>query len=296
MCFVTLLSMLWFGLSILSVFSLAVAELTQQHLLNKENAYTERTSAVLTFLVEWLLSIPIVFLFFPVEEIFGWFTLELVLRILAVTSLASVGMIFYLRSFKVRNISFSQIFGTTSVPVSTALGIVFLSEGTSWLKFLGIILILLAIVALNYRNIHLEKNHFFGLLSGVIFGICFFIDKSIVQSINPIIYISWSFFLVPLFAFLFRPREVITSVRQNDIRAFRPIFFSAIGYLLYNIMTFSAYRAGGDVGSVDAINNTAVFLVILFEFGIMRHRHSLVRKLATALVAYIGVMLIGLAG
>lgn len=154
---------------------------------------------------------------------------------------------------------------------------------------------MIAIVALNYKNAHLERNHFFSLISGVLFGICFLFDKSI-QSVEPLVYISWSFFLVAFFCFLFNPREVVKSVQRNRSAALWPVLLSAIGYLLYNVFTFSAYRAGGDVGSVDAINNTTVFLVIAFEFFIMRHRHSLFRKLATGLIAYAGILLLGLSG
>jgi drug/metabolite transporter (DMT)-like permease len=287
--------MSWFTLSLISMFALATAELTQQHLLTKENAVNERTSAVLTFLFEWLLVIPIVLFGYSLKDIIHLLHPSLVIKILAVTFLASVGMIFYLRSFKVKNISFSNIFGSSSVLVSTTLGIIIFSESTSWLKFFGIFLILAAVISLNYKNKHLEKNHFFSLLSGVIFGVCYVLDKSILQELQPLVYIFFSFFLIPIFAFLFNPRSVVSSLKGKTPTILVPICFSGLGYFLYNVMTFSAYRAGGEVGRVDAINNTAVFLVIMFEFVVMRHRHSLWRKLITAGLAYVGVALLGLA-
>ena len=99
-------------------------------------------------------------------------------------------MIYYLRSFKVKNISISTIFIAFSVVVSTTLGIIFFSESLYLYKLLGIALVLLAIVSLNISNFQLEKNHFYGLIAGTMFGITYSIDKYIItDSIQPIIYI-----------------------------------------------------------------------------------------------------------
>lgn len=288
--------MSWFLLALGAVFTLAIAELTQQKLLTKADAaYSPRTSSVLTFLVQWILAIPVVLLCFTQEQVFGWINSTLSLQVLCVTALASIAMVFYLKSFVVKSISFSQIFGTTSVIVSTALGIALFSESTSLVKFAGIALVLLAIVILAYKNTHVEKNNYYALLSGLIFGICFTLDKSITMHVEPVVYVFWSFILVAIFGFLLRPREVVKSVREVGYHGLTPIVISGVGYFLYNILTFSAYRAGGDVGSVDAINNTVVFLVIGFEFLIMRRRHSLWRKLLTALLACLGVAMLGAA-
>lgn len=222
-------------------------------------------------------------------------TPELGLQVLCVTALSSIAMVFYLRSFVVKSISFSQIFGTTSIVVSTTLGIALFSESTSLIKLAGIALVMLAIVLLAYRNVHIEKNHYYALVSGLLFGICFTIDKSVTTHVEPIVYVFWSFILVSVFGFLLRPAEVVRSLRSVGRAGLKPIVVSGVAYFVYNILTFSAYRAGGDVGSVDAINNAVVFLVIGYEFIAMRHRHSLRRKLITAFLACLGVVMIGLA-
>jgi drug/metabolite transporter (DMT)-like permease len=165
--------MLWFILSLLSVFALAAAELVQQYLLNLKNAFNERTSAVLTFLLQSLLVFPII-LFSPYRsQLLTVFDRTIIFKLAAVTAIASVAMIFYLKSFKVKNISFSAIFVSCSVIVSTALGIIFLNESWHILKFIGIALILLAIFFLNYKNVGVEKNNYYGLAAGLMFGISY---------------------------------------------------------------------------------------------------------------------------
>lgn len=286
--------MTWFTLSLMSVFALAAAELTQQHLLNAKNAFNERASAVFTFLFQSLLTLPIIFLFSLQGELLNIFHRDTIFKLFAVSVVGSVAMVFYLKSFKVKNISISTIFVSGSTIVSTTLGIIFLNEGAYLSKFAGIALILLAIIILNVRNASLEKNHYFGLLAGAMFGIAYTLDKSILLKVHPLVYIFWAFFLVALFGFILNPESVINSARGKSARAFKPIIFSGFGYFLYNFFTFFAYRLGGEVGKIDAINNTQVFIIILFEFFILKHSQSIVLKLTTALIAAMGIFVLGM--
>ena len=112
------LKMNWFIFNILAVVALALAELTQQHLLNLKDAYSARTSAVLTFLFQSLLTLPFIFLFGYQSIIFSIFDQSTFLKVLSVTFLSSIAMIFYLKSFTVKNISFSTIFASISVPIT----------------------------------------------------------------------------------------------------------------------------------------------------------------------------------
>lgn len=285
--------MMWFLLALLSVTALAAAELLQQRLLNKQSAVNERASGVLTFLFQALFVLPFVLLTPYGKEFFAVFQPTIFPQLLAVTSIASVGMVFYLRSFKVKNISYSSIFGSFSVVVSTALGIMVFGESTDPMKFIGILFILVAIVLVNYRNVHLEKNHFYSLLSGALFGICFTLDKSILQSVSTPVYMFWTFLGASLFGFLFHPKSVLTSLKGKGFEAYRLIIVSGLCYFAYNALTFTAYTIGGEVGKVDAINNTTVFWIILFEYFILMHKVSIKKKLAAAILAYIGVALLG---
>lgn len=285
--------MSWFILCLLSVFALAIGELTQQHLLKGKNSFNPRASAVLTFLFQFAVTVPLI-LFTPLrDEVFSVFKLNILPQLIVVTIISSLGMIFYLKSFQVKDISLSTIFISSSAIVSTFLGIIFFKESISLIKFLGIFLILISIVSLNFKSKILEKNHLYGLIAAVIFGVAYTLDKSIVSNIDPIIYIFWAFFLVAFFGFLFNPKEVLLSLKGKKITDFKPIVFSGMSYFLYNLFTFKAYVFGGEVGKIDAINNSQIFLIILFEYFILKHKGSIVRKLLTAFVAYIGVGLLG---
>jgi drug/metabolite transporter (DMT)-like permease len=285
---------MWFYLTLLSVIALAAGELVQQHLLNSDKPFTPRTSSVLTFWFQSGVAFLLLLLFGQKGELLTVFEFNLVTKILLVTFLSSISMVLYLKSFRVKNISFSLIFGSFSAVVSTTLGIIFFNESAQSLKFLGIFMILLSIIALNYKNVNLERNHLFGLVAGIIFGILYTVDKSILQTVTPLIYIFYGFFLVGFFGLIVNPGEVIGSLRDKNFRDYQPLFISASCYFLYNFLTMSAYRLGGEVGKIDAINNSEIFLVILFEYFALQHAGSLKRKIITAVIAYVGVFILGL--
>ena len=285
--------MSWFILNFLAVFSIAAAELFQQRILNKEKPLSPRASSVLGYSIQTLMILPFA-LFYHSRDFLGVFSSGCIILFLAVTVVGSFAVIFYLKSLQVENISLSGIFGSFSIAVSTVLGIYFFGESVTWMKFLGIGLILIAILSFNFKNTILEKNHYFGIIAGVLFGICYTLDKGLVENIPPIVYIFWNFLFLAIFAFLANPKEIIDSIKLKLSGVYKLTIATGFFYLLFNVLTFTAYTVGGEVGKVDAINNGQVFLVILFEYFILKHRGSIGRKFIAAAIAFAGILILGI--
>ncbi len=283
----------WFIASIASVGALALAELTQQHILNSKNEIDERVSGVLTFFFQSVLTLPIIYFLGLQGRFFELFHGSVTLNLFAVTLVGTAGTFFYLKSFRVENISYSSIFVSLSAIVSTTLGIIFFNEGVSLIKFIGIGLVLISVISLNISNGAIEKNHLYGLLAGTCFGIMYTLDKSIVTRTHPVLYIFWAFFLVSLLGFFLNAKNTIATVKTLKLNDFLPVFVSGFGYLIYNFCTFIAYNLGGEVGKIDAINNSQIFLIILVEFFIFKQKEGIKRKLITAVIAFTGVAILG---
>lgn len=287
--------MTWFIFTIFSIFALAAAELTQQYLLNLKNAFNERMSAFLTLSFQSIITIPFLFIFGLTDQVFAIFNPAIFPRFLFVTLISTIATLFYFKSFQVKNISISSIFTSFSTIVSTLLGIMFLSESTSYLKFVGILLIMIAIIIVNYKNAILEKNHLYGLAAGSIFGIAYVIDKSIILlNVSPLVYMFWIFLFISIWSFLFDIKNVSSSLKNKSLVSYRSVAISGAGYFLFNFFTFSAYKIGGEVGRIDAINNFQIFLIILFEFFILKHTDGTARKLFSAGLAVLGIFILGL--
>jgi drug/metabolite transporter (DMT)-like permease len=284
--------MAWFILSIGSIAFLAGAELAAQKILTRKESLSPTVSAVLGYSLQALMTLPFLLLLPPADR-FRIFEADVFIKYIAVVLIGALGAIVYLQSFKVKNISISIIFGSLSVVVSTALGIIFFHESTGLMKFIGIGLILFAIFILNFRNASLEKNHFYGLLSGILYGAAYYLDKSIVQAVHPLAYIFWVYAGLAVCTFFINPIKTVKSLQAKSSGLVKLVVVSSTGFILYNLLTFFSYTVGGEVGKIDAINNSEVFLIVLFEYFILKQKTSIARKLITTLIAFIGVMLLG---
>ena len=284
--------MFWFIAALSSVIALALAELAQRHLLRKEGV-GELSSGVFTFLLQSALGTTTAILFLAPGSLLTIFQGRRFIWLLIVSCIGSVAMRLYLRSLKASSISLSSIFGSWSAVVSTALGAVVFGEGLGAVKLTGILLVFLAIALLYFKNSSLERNNFFALASGLMFGAAYTLDKKIVLETHPLVYLSWGFFLVALIGLMQAPRRTIVELKQMKSMDLMPLSISALCYFIYNLLTFTAYTLGGEVGRIDAINNTQVFLIITVEYFFFRQREGMQRKLICAALAFAGVVILG---
>jgi len=198
----------------------------------------------------------------------------------------------YLKSFQVKNISLSATILSLSVLVSTVIGILAFGEGVSAIKFLGILFILGAIVLVNFKNPLFEKNHLFAFFAAGLFGISYSMDKFIMGGIHPLPYITFVFGGIALFSFIFYRKLFLAELWPIRKQAVQGVALSATGYFAYNLATFLAYTVGGEVGKIDAINNTQVIIIILFEYFVLKHAKGTLRKLVSAFLAVLGIYLL----
>lgn len=284
----------WFIFSILSVFLASIADLIQQKSFQAKDSLDDVASTFLVAFIQSILILPFIFLFNLTSEVRLVITSHVFWLLVLAALLSTLGTMTYFRSLRVKNISISIILGTFSVVVSTALGIIFFNESTDWFKFLGIFLILIAIVASQWQSSLFEKNHWFAVLAGLIFGILSVLSKDLLSSINSITFMFLIYFLGAMTAFILGPKKSLDSLSLVFSKSFWPYLIAASGYFLYNLFTFLAYTSGGEVGKVDAINNVQIFLIVLFEFFILKQTDSTFRKLITAVVAFTGMIVLGL--
>lgn len=283
----------WFVFCILSVFSLATAELLQQQIINRgSKAIDDKISGFLTFGMITLLMSPLVVFYYRTNT-FVLFSYPVFFYFLATCFMSALGTLFYLKSFKVKSISYSTIFVSTSAIFSTLLGIMIYNESVSLVKFLGIILILGAIVLINITSETFEKQSLWGLGAGFFYGLMYICDKWFVLQIDPLLYLFWSVFFTTIFLFFLNLNHISKTVPKLKVRDLRLIVISGVAYITYNLLTFLAYINGGEVGVVDAINNSQIFLIILFELFILKQKQSVLRKIVSFLIALIGIYILG---
>jgi drug/metabolite transporter (DMT)-like permease len=183
-----------------------------------------------------------------------------------------------------------MILGSVSVLISSVLGILFFQEGLSTVKFAGIGLILISLIVLNFnRGERLSKYNFLPLAGGVCFGIAYSIDKSFVSNLSPFAYLPLMCFTVAAISLIVRPQLILNETKLLNISVLKSMVLAAAFGSLFNLFTFLAYQNGGNVGVMDAMNNSTVFMIILGEIVFLRDVSNLKKKVFCASLALIGV-------
>ncbi|MFC1780347.1 EamA family transporter [Patescibacteria group bacterium] len=280
----------WFIFALLSVFVIAGSEISQKVSLTQKVNISAITNNFFVWTLQGLGGLILAILFNRFEFSFG--STELV-SLIFVAFVYFLGGTFFYTSYKGNSPSISLVLGSISIIISTILGILFFNESTSSIKFLGIFIILLSIFIANYKKeLRFEKYNTFALLGGICFGVAFTLDKSLVLKSSPFIYVSILCFSVALVSIVLKPRMIISDTRRMKLNNFLPMLSSALFGTLFNSFTFMAYANSGSVGAVDAMNNSSIFLVIIFEIFFLKDKSNLGRKIFGAILVTLGVILL----
>jgi drug/metabolite transporter (DMT)-like permease len=279
---------LWFVFGLLSIGAMAGSEISQKISMTNKKDISAITNNFFVWTLQGTLGVILAF-------ILGRFSIPIdgaiYLKLVLIGILYFIGGTFFYTSYKANSASLSIILGTVSVLASTTLGILLLGEGANLVKFFGIISILFAIFIVNYtKGATLSKYNYYALIGGIAWGVAFTVDKSfIMSSIYPMMYVGLMGLSVAFVSFLIGHRTIIKEAKGLAIKDFYPMVSSSIFGVLFNAFTLFAYFYGGDVGKLDAMNNSMVFIVILFEILVFKDSKDLKKKILAAIIAFIGI-------
>jgi len=284
---------LWLVFVLFSVVVMAGSEITQKITMTAPENISSETSNFFIWLLQSLLGLGVFFLFSNHDVNFSW---SLIPRLLLVGSVYFWGGTLYYSSYKSSSVSLSALLGTMSIVMSTTLGIIFFKESVGLLKFTGIFLIFLAIFIVKFsRKFHFDKYNWLAMAGGSLWGVAFSIDKSFVTTVNPLFYLPIFCLVTGLSGLIYRPKIILSEIKIISKKSYLSILLTAIFGTAFNTFTFLSYSHGGEVGRVDAINNTMIFLVIVLEFFILKDRQNVFRKFIAATIAITGVTILAMA-
>ena len=280
----------WFFFTLLSVIAMACDELSQKVALTQKANISAITNNFFVWTLQGVGGLLI-------AGILGQFSFTLtsiqLIKLLVVAFVYFLGGTLFYTSYKGNSPSISIVLGSVSVIVSTTLGIIFFQEGTSLNKFVGIALVLFAIVIANIqKKDRFNRFNLLALFGGICFGIAYTLDKSFALQLPPGMYVALLCFSVAIVSIVLRGKHIISEAKPLKLHNFYPMFASATFGTLFNFFTFKSYGLGGNVGVVDAMNNANVFLVILMEILLLRDRSNLTKKIIAAGLVGAGIWLL----
>jgi len=205
---------------------------------------------------------------------------------------------FYYRSFKGISASVASILMAASSLNSVVLGAIFLGDRFTFLNVLGMLLVLASMILVSLDDLRktgkLNKYYLYALLGGFLFGIGYTFDKKFVLDVTPDIYTIIMPFGVAFLNMLFCSKRIAGDFKKLKTLPKMILGFaiSACLYLLYIRFTFLAYWHGGEVGSVDSVNNSVAITLIPLEILILKDRKNLLIKAISAVVCVLGIYLL----
>lgn len=280
----------WFIFALLSVFVIAGSEISQKVSLTQKVNISAITNNFFVWTLQGFGGIILVIL---LGQNIPTLTPTSLLKLILVAVVYFLGGTFFYTSYKANSPSISIILGSISIVVSTILGIMIFGESRSIEKLIGIALILFSIIFVNYRQgTNISKYNLFAIIGGLCYGVAYNIDKSFAIVIPPASYVTLMCFSVAAVSIIAKSKHILSDTKRMRPKDFRPILASSFFGTLFNFFTFMSYKNSGNVGVVDAMNNSSIFIIILFEILLLKDRTNLMKKLISAGIVTIGIGLL----
>ena len=265
----------WFTLTISGMVCVAIADVSQKISLKGDSPLSSITNNFIVWNAIGVLSV-LYFLNFNLKV--PQLTQEFYFGLVPLALFYFLGGSFYYQSFKSNSVSISAVLATISSVITTALGISFFNESSDPQKFVGSFIVLCAIVFINYqKKLPFDKYNLYALLGGLFFGVAYTLDKYFVLSSSPDFYQIALCFSVGMASFIFRPKQIISELKLFQKKLIPSIISSVVFFFLYQKFLLMALSIGGEVGRIDVLNNTTVFIVILLEVFLLKERKSTIK-------------------
>jgi uncharacterized membrane protein len=282
----------WFIFIILSVLVNAIGEIAQKVSVSSKDDISAETINFYLSIVQTVLSVS--FIVVTGVQFDPNLNTEQIIQLTVGSVLAFFFFKFLYTSYKGNSASISQVIFSLSVFVSTFLGILFFNESATPSKFLGVTLIVTGVIIANYnKGEKLSKYNIYALIAALIYGFLASIDKSFSTTINPHYYQVLGAIGFGVTSLVLSGKKIIKESKQITKNSYKTILISAIAFTAFNKFTYMAYNQGGEVGRVDAINNTAIFLILLFEIFILKDTKNLKKKVLASILSVSGVLILG---
>lgn len=281
--------MTWFLLSIISVTTLAIANLFQRILMRDEASNVVAYSLVfqlMSALLIGLFALTRGFIMPPLQEL--WLNFGLM------TILYAAGTMFLFKALQTTEASKATVLRSSSALWTILVALLFLGESFNPVKIVGIGLLLGSIVLISLKKelIKFNKGDLYVLGSAFCFGVAFANDTFILRQADALSYTAIAFLLPGLLILGMRPKAIKETRLFLRPRVLLRMVVLVFFYSTSAITIYLAYQQGGAASQLAAIAQSAVILTVILAAIFLRERSHLPRKFIAAIMATAGVLLI----
>lgn len=284
--------MAWQILITISILAGVTTSLLQKFILKNKAFSALAFTAVFQVLVGLTLAVILLFRGFQFggfKHVWPSFILMIVLYVFA--------NLFKYTAIKSIEISKFSILFQLSAVITVLFSVFLLREPFSFLQFIGLALIIAAIVLVtlkrNRLNLSLDKGTIVALASALVTGIAFANDAYILRT-NDVFTFTFLAFMIPgIILALTQIKQIKTAAVVVADRKVLPILiFTAILYAIGTIAVYSAYQHARNAGQIISLNQVTTILVVIMAAILLREREGIVKKILAAIMSALGVILL----
>ncbi|MEK7140971.1 MAG: EamA family transporter [Patescibacteria group bacterium] len=209
----------------------------------------------------------------------------------------AVGNILYFKGMKNLDASTAQIAFSSILLWGTILSVIFLNSIFSPLQLIGIVLLLIAILLVQYNKgkIIFNRSFFYIVASAVFFAVFQVASADLSKSLSIGTYLVLAnlgpSLIIGVMYFNIIKKDFLLLKSQVK-KTFAKTFFASGTSLLYFFFSYLAYTYAPSRGIVVVLLTTQVVLSVLFGIFFLKEKENKVRKLSAGVLAFLAGVLI----
>lgn len=279
--------MAWYILAAINVISISVGTLFQKLSMTEDTSDPVAASIIFQFLLGFITLLYALIQGFHLPSLF------LLPLFIVSGSLYAIGTIAYFKAYKFIGASEVTVLGGVGVIMTIIASFVFLHDKLTLLQILGVLLILSAVVVVNFMKHQFKRNTgaLLALLGTTAYGLAVVNDSYIIRHYDAVSYIPLISFvpgMLLLLRYIRRIRSIIRTVRSIDIN----LIIFIILYAIQAISFYSALQAGALVLQISAISRASIILTVILATLFLKEREHILLKIIAAILTTTGVLLV----
>jgi transporter family protein len=205
------------------------------------------------------------------------------------------GNVFVFKALKNTEASKFTVLFSSRALFTTLASTLLLSEGLTTKQLVGAVLIILGIIVATLKSFKykFQRVDLLGVAAGLFFGLANTNDRFLLHSLNLYPYLFMVFMLPGIFVLGVYPK---TFSKMNVFlkgKIFIKILFLCSIYAISAVTFFAALQKAPNSSQVVNVNLVGVILTVILSIIFLKEKQNTLKKLVGALLAFIGLVLVG---
>jgi len=277
----------WLIFGALNVTGFSVAAIFQRMAMKKDDSDPVTSTIIFQFLLCFTSAIVAAFIGFHLPPSNVW------LAIVFTGMLYAYGTLSFFRAIKTIEASEMSILGSFGTLITVILSYFFLQERLNVTQLAGILLILSAVIIINYnRNkLRLTTGTWYALLGASCYGTAVIFDTYIVKFYDAVSFLPFGSFVIGIILLLSFPRSI--GKLAHDVRKIdRNLLIYSVLYTFAALMFYLPLQFGTYVSQLSAVGRVSIILTIILAAIFLKERSHVGKKILGAILTTIGIFLI----